>query len=121
MEATSESTSTIKQRHGCVTTWLILMIVLNSFTALLYIFGSDSISKKYSRWNFQYNDISIGHFGIIKCSICVYVTKMEKDRFLGFYSYKLSSICRKPQYWTRSFSIIVGIDWDSNFIWNFAD
>ena len=45
MEATSESTSTIKQRHGCVTTWLILMIVLNSFTALLYIFGSDSISK----------------------------------------------------------------------------
>ena len=28
-----------KERHGCVTAWLILMIVLNSIVALIYLFA----------------------------------------------------------------------------------
>lgn len=32
-----------RQRHGCLTTWLVLMIVANSLTALLYTFGSAAI------------------------------------------------------------------------------
>ena len=34
-----------KQRHGCVTAWLILMIVANSISALTYLFMGDTISR----------------------------------------------------------------------------
>ncbi len=32
-----------KQRHGCLTTWLILMLLANSGTALMYLLGDSSI------------------------------------------------------------------------------
>jgi hypothetical protein len=34
-----------KQRHGCVTAWLILMIIGNSIGALMYLFGSEMIMR----------------------------------------------------------------------------
>ena len=33
-----------KQRHGCLTAWLVLVIVVNSLTALLYVFFSRAIA-----------------------------------------------------------------------------
>ena len=35
----------VKNRHGCLTAWLILMIVMNSATALMYLFGGEAIRK----------------------------------------------------------------------------
>lgn len=32
-----------KQRHGCVTAWLALMIFINSLTSLVYIFFGDKV------------------------------------------------------------------------------
>jgi hypothetical protein len=34
-----------KQRHGCVTSWLVFMIVINSVTAILYLFAGDMVAK----------------------------------------------------------------------------
>jgi hypothetical protein len=34
-----------RQRHGCLTAWLVLMIVANSATSLLYLFRSDVIRR----------------------------------------------------------------------------
>lgn len=34
-----------KKRHGCLTTWLILMLIGNSGTALLYLFGSEALRQ----------------------------------------------------------------------------
>lgn len=34
-----------KQRHGCVTAWLIFMIIANSLTAISYLFMGDAISQ----------------------------------------------------------------------------
>ncbi|HET6992043.1 MAG TPA: hypothetical protein VFJ43_11995, partial [Bacteroidia bacterium] len=31
--------------HGCVTAWLILLIIVNSGVALLYLFGSEIIAR----------------------------------------------------------------------------
>lgn len=33
----------LKQRHGCVTAWLVLMIIANSLTAVLYLFMGDTV------------------------------------------------------------------------------
>ena len=34
-----------KNRHGCLTAWLVLMIIANSATALMYLLGSGFISQ----------------------------------------------------------------------------
>ena len=34
-----------KQRHGCLTAWLVLMILINSVISLVFIFRGDEISQ----------------------------------------------------------------------------
>lgn len=36
-----------KQRHGCLTAWLVLMIIGNSVSMLMYLFGSELIKKSF--------------------------------------------------------------------------
>jgi hypothetical protein len=35
----------VKQRHGCLTAWLILMLIGNSLAGLLYLFASGTIRR----------------------------------------------------------------------------
>lgn len=35
-----------KQRHGCVTAWLVLLIIANAFASLFYLFFSDEVTKE---------------------------------------------------------------------------
>lgn len=35
----------MKQRHGCLTAWLVLMIITNSLTAMTYLFASALIKQ----------------------------------------------------------------------------
>ena len=37
----------VKQRHGCLTIWLILMIVMNSIATLLYAFGNLILREEF--------------------------------------------------------------------------
>lgn len=39
------SSATGKERHGCLTAYLIFMIVVNSAISLLYLFGSDRLQR----------------------------------------------------------------------------
>ncbi len=45
METKNENTNVEKQRHGCVTAWLVLMILANSITGLVYLLASEMITK----------------------------------------------------------------------------
>ena len=36
-----------KQRHGCLTTWLIIMMIAKSGVGLFYLFGSASMAAAY--------------------------------------------------------------------------
>ena len=45
--STAPISEELKRRHGCLTTWLILVIVANSLTALLYLFGSGAIREQF--------------------------------------------------------------------------
>ena len=45
METTNENPKVPKQRHGCLTAWLILMIVANSLSAGLYLFAREMLTK----------------------------------------------------------------------------
>jgi hypothetical protein len=35
-----------KQRHGCVTAWLVLMMAINSLTSVIYLFFGDTVKEK---------------------------------------------------------------------------
>ena len=36
-----------KQRHGCVTAWLILIIIFNSLSAILYFFAGEMVAENF--------------------------------------------------------------------------
>ena len=65
-----------KQRHGCLTAWLILMIIANSITAVVYLFGSGAIRQQFSSapgWAFPV----LAFLGIanVVCSIALFQWK----------------------------------------------
>jgi hypothetical protein len=37
-----------KQRHGCLTAWLVVIIVVNSVVALLYLFAGSAIASTFA-------------------------------------------------------------------------
>jgi hypothetical protein len=57
-----------KQRHGCLTAWLVYLIIAYSFSAIFYFFKTDEISKVLE-YKISENMIlirgSLGIFGII--------------------------------------------------------
>ena len=72
-----------KQRHGCLTAWLILMIIANSMSALIYLFSGNAIKQaipNYPGWTFPVL-IVISIFNLV-CAIALW--KWQKWGFWGF-------------------------------------
>ena len=77
-----------KKRHGCLTAYLIVMIVANSGTALLYFFSGDfvrSANPNMPSWALPV----LGIFGVFNlvCSFALF--KLKK---WGFYSFVISAV-----------------------------
>ncbi len=73
-----------KQRHGCVTAWLILMIIANSFTAILYLFAGDTVSQNFPGGISNTMMILLGIIGIGNIIFSVLLFKWKKIGFWGF-------------------------------------
>ena len=72
-----------RKRHGCLTAWLILMIVANSGTALMYLLGSAAIRGRLPNapgWAFPVL-IVFSLFNLL-CSIAL--LQWKKWGFWGF-------------------------------------
>ena len=72
-----------KQRHGCLTTWLILMIIANTLAAVIYLFASAPIQKQLPgspEWLFPVMAL----FSVINLICAVALLKWKKWGFLGF-------------------------------------
>ena len=72
-----------KQRHGCLTAWLIFMMIGNSITALLYFLNSQAIKQALPTipdWSLPILAI-IALFNLI-CAIALF--KWQKWGFWGF-------------------------------------
>jgi hypothetical protein len=78
-----------KQRHGCLTAWLIYLIIAYSFGTIFYFFKTDEISKVLE-YKISENMIlirgSLGIFGII---FTIMLLKWVK---LGFWGILIISI-----------------------------
>jgi hypothetical protein len=83
MNDSSEEIQPLKERHGCLTAYLILMLIANSATALLYLFSSEAIRKQNPNmpdWAFP---VLIA-IGIINLVFAFALFQWKKWGFWGF-------------------------------------
>lgn len=89
METNEENSNVAKQRHGCVTAWLIMMIIINSLTAVIYLFASDMITENLP------GDVStpmIVLLGIIGIGNVVFSVLLFQWKKIGFWGFIVTSI-----------------------------
>ena len=75
--------SQLKERHGCVSAWLILIIVVNSATILVNIFAHDMIAKSL-HYPSKLIMIFYGAMAIINILFAAMLLKWKKWAFWGF-------------------------------------
>ena len=96
----------LKLRHGCLTAFLILMIIANSIIALFYLFSGSTVAKAFpesSSWALPVL-IIIGIFNVA-CAIALYQWKKW-----GFYGFTISSII------TFIVNLIIGLNMFQSFV-----
>ncbi len=69
-----------KQRHGCLTTYIILMIVANSALALVYLLGGSTINPGIPPWAF----VILGVFSVFNLICAIALFKWKRWGFWGF-------------------------------------
>ena len=84
MENLDENANTSKQRHGCVTAWLILMIIGNSLLAIIYLFASSFITKYLPGDVSMAMIILLGIIGIANVIFAIMLFQWKKIGFWGF-------------------------------------
>ncbi|MEM8828568.1 MAG: hypothetical protein AAGE96_04325 [Cyanobacteria bacterium P01_G01_bin.19] len=79
-----------KRRHGCLTAWLIFMILANSVSALIYLLQAEAIrelSPNLPGWSFPVL-IGISMFNLV-CAIALF--RWKKWGFWGFLSSSIAA------------------------------
>jgi hypothetical protein len=77
-----------KQRHGCVTAWLFLMIVINSLTSVIYLFFGDVVKEKIP-------DISTSLLlllAFLSLSNVFFAAMLLRWKKLGFWGFVITSV-----------------------------
>jgi hypothetical protein len=72
-----------KKRHGCLTAYLVLMIIANCATALFYVIGSEAVKRRLPNmpdWAFP---VLIA-IGIVNLVCAVALLRWKKWGFWGF-------------------------------------
>ena len=78
-----------KQRHGCLTAWLIYLIIAYSIVSITYFFNTDEISE-ISPYKTSKNILLIyGSLGILSIVFCILLFKWVR---LGFWGILITSI-----------------------------
>ena len=81
--ATPNQPPPLKQRHGCLTAYLVFMIIANSATSLIYLVGSEGIRKNapnMPEWVFPV--LIVGGIFNLVCAIALF--RWKKWGFWGF-------------------------------------
>jgi hypothetical protein len=72
-----------KQRHGCLTAWLVLMIIANALAALGTLLGGDAIAKQLPDapgWAFPV----LGVLGVVNVVLAIMLFTWKKWAFFAF-------------------------------------
>lgn len=80
----NENSNAPKNRHGCVTAWLVLMILGNFFSAISYFFFGDTIASALPSQPSMVLIWAIGIMAIINVVFTVMLFQWKKMGFYGF-------------------------------------
>lgn len=83
------NSSNLKQRHGCVTAWLILMIVINSLTSIAYFFAGDMIARSLP--NGATNTVIL-FLGVVGLANVIFACLLFNWMKLGFWGFLATTI-----------------------------
>ncbi len=92
MENLKEDTNTTKQRHGCVTAWLISMFIVNSMAAILYLFAGDMVAQNFPGGISNSMLILLAIIGIGNVIFLILLFKWKKIGFWGFLITSIGSL-----------------------------
>jgi len=84
METTNENQNVAKKRHGCVTAWLVLMIIANSLFAIIYLFAGKMITESLPGAVSTPKIIILGIIGTANVFFSVMLFQWKKFGFWGF-------------------------------------
>lgn len=92
MENLSELTRNPKQRHGCVTAWLVFMIIANSLTAVLYLFAGEMIAQNLPGGMSNSMLIILAILGVGNVIFSILLLKWMKIGFWGFLATSIAAV-----------------------------
>jgi hypothetical protein len=84
MEPLNNDLNVSKLRHGCLTAWLVLVIVVNSLTAFVLLFKSEIITNSLPYDVSSAMIILLGISGIANVIFSIMLFKWKKIGFWGF-------------------------------------
>jgi len=73
----------VKSRHGCLTAWLVLMLLGNSISVLIYLVGSESIRMRVPTMSAALFPVLIV-LGVINVVCTIALFQWKKWGFWGF-------------------------------------
>src|SRR6188472_601380 len=84
MDILNDPQEGMKERHGCVTAWLIFMIVANSIVVIMYLFTTGMIQNNVTAAIPSWAVIALGLIGIANIIFAGALLKWKKWGFWGF-------------------------------------
>lgn len=73
-----------KKRHGCVTAWLILMIIINALTAVTWLFFNEVLTEQTGESINKNVMLALGLIGLLNLLFAIMLFKWKKWAFWGF-------------------------------------
>ena len=79
-----------KQRHGCLTAYLILMIIANSLTSLVYLVGGQSLRQQFPQMPTWAIPV-LAALGLVNLTCAIALWRWKKWGFFGFIGSSLAA------------------------------
>lgn len=79
-----------KERHGCVTAWLIMMIAMGGLTMAAYLFASESVVENFPSEISKTMLYLLGFMALLNVIFCILLFHWKK---IGFWGIVGTSIC----------------------------
>lgn len=73
-----------KSRHGCVTAWLIFMIIANSVVALIYFFATEMVTDAIPELDSDSMILLLGVLSVLNVVFAVFLLQYKRWAFFGF-------------------------------------
>ncbi len=81
--------SSVKQRHGCVSAWLILMIIMNSIIAVIYLFAGNRVVENLP---YDVDDKYMVAMGIVALANTAFAIMLFQWKKIGFYGFVVTTL-----------------------------